>query len=90
MIRITNNLPYSLTVTYNEKMCFDGDAQGWVNLSDKINTTILSGLSKEVKIYDNFFATTIAISYYRNGTRYVTYANNLNANGTMSVYNISI
>lgn len=36
---------------------------------------------KYVTISENLFATSIAISYIKNGVRYITYANELTSNG---------
>lgn len=85
-IRIYNPSSVSLTVYYNTKMCNYDDAKEWKNLSDITSTTISSYSSKIVSISENWFATSISTSFIKGNYRIITYANNLNTNGSISTY----
>ncbi len=76
-IKITNNSSHKRTVSYNEKMCFDDDAKNWTKLKNIKTTTINAYSSETVSISENWFATTIAVSFETNEERLITYANNL-------------
>lgn len=68
----------SVLLEYNEKMCFENDAKNWTGLND-IKTIVLNSHSSEsVMIKENWFATTVAFSYQKDGKRYITYAYDLN------------
>lgn len=84
-IRIYNPLNTSITVYYNSKMCNETDAKNWSGLKDVKSFTLAAGASVEKTIQENLFATSITISYIRNGERLITYANGLNSNGAISV-----
>lgn len=87
-IKISNPLSTSITVYYNEKMCNFDDAKNWNNLSDVTSLTLLGNSSDNVSISTNWFATSIAICYINSaGYRLVTYADSLNANGSIAIYN---
>lgn len=83
-IRITNNTNGLVYISYNSKMCFEGDAKAFT-LSDVVNTYILSNSYIDVTISNNGFADYIAasarFSYYGFDLRRVTYANGLGQNG---------
>ena len=84
-IQVTNNTGSTRAIEYNSKMCFEGDAKGWSGLSNKTQTKSLSnGESTNISISENGFATDITLSYTNGNYRYVFYANNLSASGTMS------
>ena len=85
-IKITNPLSKGITVEYNSKMCNYGDARDWTGLKDVKSVYIPANGSTQVSISENWFATSIAISYLSNGNRLISYADGLNANGTMDVY----
>lgn len=86
-IQLTNNTGSTRTFEYNKKMCFDGDAQNWNGLADVSSITLSNGASTQLSISENGFATAITISYLIDDTRYIFWANNLNATtGTMSSY----
>lgn len=62
-------------------MCFLNDAISWnLNKSDIRTATIDPNSSYEVCISENFFATSVAISYFHIDTRYVTAADGLDKN----------
>ena len=90
-IKITNVYSQRMKVEYNAKMCFSGDASGWTGaLTDIMSFYLNSGDSKEVEITENWTATTIAVSYIYGTSRTIKYADNLNANTTMSVHGNNI
>ncbi len=85
-INVRNSNPISITLEYNEKMCYEGDAKEWKGLKDIKTVSMDSKSSTEVKISQNFFATTIVFSYVKEDMRYITYANELTKGGySMSV-----
>lgn len=84
-IRISNPLSHGITITYNAKMCNEGDAQNWTGLNDKVNIYSEAYQSQTVYIQENWFATSIAVSYYNNGKRLITYANGLNNSGGINI-----
>lgn len=91
LIKITNIYPQRRKIEYNLKMCFPGNASGWTDaLTDLKSFYLNSGDSKVVEITENAFATTIAVSYIYGTSRAIKYADNLNANTTMSVYGNNI
>ncbi len=79
-IEVYNPNVFDLYIDYDSKMCFYNDAKNWSNLNNgDIHTAFInSGNTYTVCISENLFATSIAISYYWIGHRYVTYANKLN------------
>ena len=84
-IRIRNPLNRAVTVQYNSKMCNLGDAENWTGLSDIQSVSISGFSSTTVEISENWFATSITCSYVSDGVRLITYANQLNTNGTLNV-----
>lgn len=86
-IRIKNPLKQEITVEYNKKMCFEGDAKNWTGLKDVESISISANSSKDVEISTNVFATCIAISYKIDGYRVISYANGLNSNKDIYVMN---
>ena len=87
-IRIQNTSSAMVTFEYNKKMLFEKDAKVWnVNDKDKGTVTIGAGASKTVDISENWFATCIVVSMQLDGTRYITYAYNLDKNGTITCVN---
>ncbi len=90
-INVRNSNPFSITLEYNTKMCYEGDAKEWKGLKDIKSEQIDSHSSTEVTISQNFFATTIVFSYVKENTRYITYANELTKGGySMSVRYVTI
>lgn len=88
-IRILNSGDQDLDVSYRIKMCYTEDAKYWKGYSAGDIRTIKINANgyKDVSISVNFAADAIAASYVvDNRTRFVTYANNLNSNGTLSEY----
>lgn len=72
-------------------MLFEKDAKVWnVNDNDKRSVSINAGASKTVDITENWFATCIVVSMKIDSTRYITYAYNLNANGTLTYVNCTV
>lgn len=84
ILEVTNNTGAACKFYYNEKMCSATDAQNWTGLSDIKQTEILqNGETVQIEISENGFATSIAISYISNNTRYIFFADDLDAEGTM-------
>ena len=70
-------------------MCNFGDAKNWTGLVDVAYIDLSAGATHNVKISENFFATSIAVSYVSGTSRYITYANELDTNGKIQIfYNI--
>ena len=93
-IKVSNPLDKSIAVYYNSKMCNYDDAKNWTGSNDIPSPVTISANSYEyVYISPNWFATSIAISYIdnvgyiENGYRLISYADGLNTNGSMNVYN---
>lgn len=84
-VRIKNTTDRTVTVYYNTKMCTESDAKNWTNLKDVSSFTLAAGATKTVVISERFLATSIAVSFYSNSTRYISYANGLSANGGINV-----
>ena len=60
-------------------MCFLNDAMKWnLNKSDIRTATVNSNDSYENCVSENFFATSIAVSYFHVDTRFITSADGLN------------
>ena len=78
----TNN---KVTVYYNTKLCFESDAEDWKNLQDVAEIEIQPYQTKRIVIKTNWFAKTIAISYYCFGHRAITYAYDLDNGNNMTV-----
>lgn len=77
-IRVYNPNSFPVTISYNTKMCNEGDAKNWTNLSDLVSNKLSAGSSITVNITQNWFATSVAFSYIGNNNhRYITYASNL-------------
>ena len=85
-VTIKNRTICKLDVEYNSKMCNFNDAKNWTGLSDKKHVSISPLGTASVTISENWFATSITMSHVYQGSRYITYANNLNSNGTFSSY----
>lgn len=75
-----SNKNKQIEVEYNEKMCFDADAKNWNKLNDIKPVTIKPYSYTKVSIKENWFATTIAVSYIKNDKRLISYANGLSNN----------
>lgn len=86
IINVGNWLNFDVTVQYNSKMCNFNDAKNWNGLKDVKTLNISRNQEKTIDISENWFATSIAVSYQRNGKRYITYADKLNTNKTMNLY----
>ena len=85
-IKVTNIGSTKITFDYNSKMLFEKDAKVWnVNDKDKKSVEIESEASKTVDISENWFATCIVFSVEVSNLRYVTYAYNLNTDGTFTL-----
>ena len=83
-IRIINTVDTKMTITYNKKMCYAGDAQKWQGLVDTEEIVLKPEESVDVLISENWFATSVAASWVINDVRYITYANGLSADGGIS------
>ena len=85
-IKVRNASSVEIKMFYNSKMCFKGDAESWANLNDVKSINISSYSYVIVDITENWFATSITTSYVKGKYRIITYADNLNTNGTLSTY----
>ena len=91
-IKITNNSSRTVTVEYNTKMCNASDAKNWTGLKN-VQTFELApnGASATVTISENWFATSITVSYKTSdGIRRITYANELTSSGGINVKMVKI
>ncbi len=79
-IRVYNNTGNTVSMYYNAKLAFEGDAKNWSGLKDVNSTpiTINNNGFSDVYISTNVFATTAAISHTIGNKRYVTYCYELN------------
>ncbi len=85
-IKISNYGSKEETVIYNQKMCNRGDAANWTGLKNVNYVSIPKGETVQVAIKENWFATSIAVSYEKYGKRVISYADGLNKNGSINVY----
>lgn len=86
-IKVTNPTCVRVSGEYNSKMCNFNDAKNWTSsLTNKLPFAIAPKSSKEIYISENWFATSITVSWVFGGKRYVTYADHLNNNGTLTTY----
>lgn len=93
IVDVKNIFNQSRRLVYNEKMCNFDDAKNWTGLNDLNDTKILeSGETTTIRIVENVFATTIAISFVNESEnwRNIYYADNLNVNCTMTIHTNSI
>lgn len=88
-IKVKNNTHLKLTFTYNAKMCYEKDAKAWSGLSDQHDVTIESKKEADIEIAENWFATCIVVSV-KIDQRYITYAYNLKADGTITCVNCTV
>ena len=88
LVDLTNNTGKSRTFYYNSRMCYAGDAQNWLNLSDVRSIYLANGATtpEPLEITENLTATSIAISYTEGIQRFIFYAYDLNVSGTMSAF----
>ncbi len=89
-IEITSHLDEDLTVYYNSKMCNYGDAENWTGLKDVKKIVLEAFGSTTIKISENWFATTIAVSWVIDGTRYISFADQLSTNGSLSIHHSTV
>ena len=76
-INISNTTSHLREVYYNSKMCNFSDAHDWTNLKDIETIIIYPYQTKMVTIRENWFATSITVSYIYHSHRVITYADNL-------------
>lgn len=83
-IKISNPNSFAVEVSYNAKLCFEGDAKAFESLADIVTVTIPANSSKTVTINHNGTAGWIAasVNYSYNGYEYrrITYADGLAIN----------
>ena len=65
LIMVENNFANSVDVEYNTKMCHENDAKNWTALYDLTKITLARGESQIITIQENYFATHIAISFFK-------------------------
>lgn len=93
LVNLTNLTGSSKAFQYNQYLCFEGDAKKWSLGSDvKSTSTIANGqtTSTPLRITENGFAGTMAISYTDGTNRYIAYAYNISTTGSMSAYKNTI
>lgn len=74
------------TLEYNRKMCNESDAIKWENLTDLSSKRTLAPYKEEIiRIYENYYATHIALRLYSSTKEQRYYINNLNSDTTMNV-----
>lgn len=88
LIDLMNDTGKNRTFYYNTRLCYEGDAQHWTDLNDEDDVYIPDGETTDepLEITENMTATSIAISYFEDGHRYICYANELDKSGTMAIY----
>lgn len=86
--RIDNPNNFEVRVTYNERLCYEGDAMKFQNLIHLRTFNLAAGAGRTVQIYDNGTAGTmtacIETPYAGQTVRTVSYAYDLSSNGTMT------
>ena len=93
LVNLTNLTGSSKVFQYNRYLCFEGDAKNWNLGSDVMSTsTIVNGQTTltPLRITENGFAGTMAISYTNGTNRYIAYAYNISTTGSMSAYKNTI
>lgn len=92
LIELTNRTGRAREFEYNRKLCFEGDAAKWNNLTHKSKITLANGETTKapLQISEYGTATTIALSYKENNIYYVFYANNLSKSGSMKAYESTV
>ena len=84
-----NPNPFAVQVSYNSKLCFEGDAVNFVNLNHIVTITIPGNGKRNVRIEANGAAGWIAIcmNFSYNGDEYrrVSYADGINVNATNTI-----
>lgn len=85
-VEIKNTNSYPVEVSYNAKLCFEGDASNYDNLADIVTIVIPANSTRTVTINHNGTAgwITASINYSYKGYEYraITYANGLAVNST--------
>ncbi len=76
-IGIMNVNSKDIVVEYNSKMCNLGDAKNWTGLSDTKSVIVKANSYEIVKINQNYFATSVAVSFISEDYRYITYGSEL-------------
>ena len=71
-------------------MCNYGDAENWTGLKDVKKIVLEAFGSTTIKISENWFATTIAVSWVIDGTRYISFADQLSTNGSLSIHHSTV
>ena len=78
VIRVKNETIVNMQFTHNNKMCNFNDGKNWTGLLDNVNAEVKALSYNEITVSPNWFAATIALSWLlKNGTRFITYADNI-------------
>ena len=86
-IRIFNPNSFKITAYYNSEMCFYSDAENWSNLKNVKDVSIEANGNAYVNISENWFATTIAVSFMYGSKRLISFADKLDSgNKTLSLH----
>lgn len=76
-IQLFNPNGFSITASYNKKMCMFNDAANWLHLNDIEEIVMQQHCYIQITIKENWFATSITTSWCTNDRRYISYADNL-------------
>ena len=79
-IQVYNSGNKDITVEYNSKMCFKGDAQKWTGLKHINLAVVIARASVNVVVSENAAATSVVFSWVDQGKRMITYGYRLNKN----------
>lgn len=72
-IHIINDSSHIREIEYNTKLCMPDDAKNWTGLKDIQKTVLKPYTSLNVSIANNWFASTVAVSFCFGKYRYITY-----------------
>ena len=75
--RIYNTSNSAITLYYNTKLAFEGDARNWTGLKDITSKTINANSSTVVYVSKNVLADTATFSHVKNGRRYITFCGDM-------------
>jgi len=97
VIKVTNTSSWRIGIDYNSLMCNENDAKTWTKLNHIEKIVLAVGESTQdydpitgkaethIQIKENWWAQYIAVSFYQNGIRYISYGYDLHDTTYMSV-----
>lgn len=71
-VNVKNIASSPVIMSYNSKLCFNDDGYNWKNLANVQASRLASGQETKIKIDDNGWADSIALSYVLDNIKYVT------------------